>query len=105
MKDAMIHPAKSALPGRRSVARSPRTSPLDRRSFLAGLGQAGAVLAAGSWLESIGYAQARTRGPARAFLRRSPGRADFGAGPDMGAGEGLDIRHMEQVPREICIPE
>ena len=48
---------------------------VDRRTFLAGLGSAGAALAAGPWLETIGYAQAR--GPARAFVRSSPGRAAF----------------------------
>jgi len=48
---------------------------VDRRTFLAGLGSAGAALAAGSWLETIGYAQAR--GPARAFVRSSPGRAAY----------------------------
>lgn len=52
-----------------------RMNSVDRRSFLAGLGRAGALVAAGSWLETIGYAQAR--GPARAFLRRSPGRVNF----------------------------
>ncbi len=36
----------------------------------------GAFAATGSWLQAIGYAQAG-RGPARAFLRRSPGRGDF----------------------------
>ncbi len=66
---------KPALTARRPPARRARPSALDRRSFLAGLGRAGAVIAAGTWLESIGYAQAR--GPARAFLRRSPGRPDF----------------------------
>ena len=50
-------------------------SSFDRRSFLSGLGKAGALVAAGSWLEAIGYAQAR--GPARAFLRKAPGRGDF----------------------------
>ena len=48
---------------------------VDRRSFLAGLGSAGAGVAAASWLQAIGYAQ--SRGPARAFLRRAPGRSDF----------------------------
>ena len=48
---------------------------VDRRSFLAGLGSAGASVAAASWLQAIGYAQ--SRGPARAFLRRAPGRSDF----------------------------
>lgn len=48
----------------------------DRRSFLASLGRAGAVLAAGPWLGALGYAQGG-RGPARAWLRRSPGRVDL----------------------------
>jgi alpha-N-arabinofuranosidase len=48
----------------------------DRRAFLASLGRAGAVAAAGSWLPSIGYAQAG-RGPVRAFVRRSPDRGDL----------------------------
>ena len=48
----------------------------DRRAFLSSLGHAGAFAVAGSWLPSIGYAQAG-RGPARAFLRRSPGRGDL----------------------------
>jgi len=48
----------------------------DRRSFLAGLGRAGAFMAAGPWLRALGYAQGRG-GPARAWLRRSPGRADL----------------------------
>ncbi len=46
-----------------------------RRAFLAGLGGVGALAARGSWLETIGYAQ--SRGPARAFLRRAPGRGEF----------------------------
>jgi alpha-N-arabinofuranosidase len=46
-----------------------------RRTFLAGLGSTGALLAAGSWLDAVGYAQ--TRGPARAFVRSRHGRADF----------------------------
>ena len=49
---------------------------LDRRSFLSGLGRAGAALASASWLDAIGYAQV-SRGPARAYLRRAPGRGDF----------------------------
>ena len=48
----------------------------DRRAFLSSLGRAGAFAVAGSWLPSIGYAQAG-RGPVRAFLRRSPGRGDL----------------------------
>ena len=50
--------------------------PSDRRSFLAGLGRAGAFMAAGPWLRALGYAQGG-RGPARAWLRRSPGRVDL----------------------------
>ena len=46
-----------------------------RRSFLSGLGSVGALAAGGSMLEAIGYAQ--SRGPARAYLRRAPGRAEF----------------------------
>jgi len=49
---------------------------LSRRTFLSSLGQSGALLAAGPWLRSIGYAQAR-RGPARAVLMQSRTRADF----------------------------
>ena len=48
----------------------------DRRSFLASLGRAGAVLAATPWMGALGYAQGG-RGPARAWLRRSPGRVDL----------------------------
>jgi alpha-N-arabinofuranosidase len=48
---------------------------VDRRRFLASLGSAGAALAAAPWLETIGYAQ--VKGPARAFVRRRPGRTDF----------------------------
>ena len=51
------------------------TAAVDRRTFLASLGSAGALIATGAWLESIGYAQAK--GPARAFVRSAPGRADF----------------------------
>jgi alpha-N-arabinofuranosidase len=47
-----------------------------RRRFLAGLGGAGACLAAGSLLDTIGYAQVG-RGPARAFIQRSRVRADL----------------------------
>ena len=49
---------------------------VDRRTFLASLGSAGAFAGAGSWLPSIGYTQAGP-GPARVFLRRSPGRDDL----------------------------
>jgi alpha-L-arabinofuranosidase len=49
---------------------------LDRRAFLAGLGKAGAALAAGSWLGPLGYAQT-SRGPARAVLNRARFRADI----------------------------
>src|SRR5689334_112497 len=54
----------------------PDMSPLDRRQFLASLGQAGAVLAAESWLEAIGYAQA-ARGPARARISESRAAGDI----------------------------
>ena len=47
----------------------------DRRTFLASLGQAGAALAAGSWLETIGYAQV-SRGPARVRMQ-PPLAGDF----------------------------
>jgi alpha-N-arabinofuranosidase len=47
-----------------------------RRRFLAGLGGAGAGLAAGSLLDAIGYAQV-ARGPARAFIQRSRAGADL----------------------------
>jgi alpha-N-arabinofuranosidase len=50
-------------------------SAIDRRGFLDSLGRAGAMLAAGSLLDAIGYAQV-ARGPARAFIRPD-GRADF----------------------------
>jgi len=43
---------------------------VDRRAFLAQLGASGAMLAAGSWLPAIGYAQA-SRGPARAVIDRT----------------------------------
>jgi len=46
-----------------------------RRTFLTGLGGAGLLMAAGSWLEAIGYAQ--TRGPARALVSGGAGRTDF----------------------------
>ena len=46
-----------------------------RRSFLAGLGAAGALAAMPSWLP-VGYAQS-SGGPARAFIRRAPGRNAF----------------------------
>src|SRR6478752_4908425 len=46
-----------------------------RRTFLSRIGAAG-TLAAARWRLPIGYAQS-ARGPARAFVRRLPGRADF----------------------------
>src|SRR5687768_10927792 len=49
--------------------------PMLRRRFLSSLGRTGALLAAGSWLDLIGYAQV-SRGPARAFIQPSR-RADF----------------------------
>jgi len=51
-------------------------SSIDRRRFLTGLGQTGAMLAAGSLLDVLGYAQV-ARGPARASIRTMPGRGDF----------------------------
>jgi alpha-N-arabinofuranosidase len=48
----------------------------DRRAFLASLGRAGAFLATAPWLNAIGYTQGG-RGPARAWLRRSPGRVEL----------------------------
>ena len=50
--------------------------PILRRRFLSTLGRTGALLAAGSWLDVIGYAQV-TRGPARAFVQPSRARADY----------------------------
>jgi alpha-N-arabinofuranosidase len=64
---------RGPTPHAKTAARS--TAPVDRRTFLAGLGGAGALLAARPWLEAIGYAQ--TRGPARAFVRPRPGRTAF----------------------------
>jgi len=49
---------------------------IERRRFLATLGHGGAALAAGSLLESIGYAQV-SRGPSRAFIQPSRVRADL----------------------------
>ena len=51
-------------------------TPSSRRRFLANLGGAGAMLATGSWLEAIGYAQG-VRGPARALIQQPRVRADF----------------------------
>ena len=53
-----------------------RGSGSDRRAFLATLGRAGAALAATPWLSALGYAQGG-RGPARVWLRQSPGRVDL----------------------------
>ncbi|MDQ2944019.1 MAG: alpha-N-arabinofuranosidase [Candidatus Dormibacteraeota bacterium] len=47
-----------------------------RRQFLSDLGKSGAVLAAGTWLSRIGYAQS-SRGPARAQIAQARGRSDF----------------------------
>ena len=47
-----------------------------RRSFLSELGKSGAMLAAGSWLTSIGYAQT-SRGSARAVLHQARYRSDM----------------------------
>ena len=48
----------------------------NRRMFLARAGAAAFAVTA-SRLQAIDYAQPGARGPARAFLRRSPGRGDF----------------------------
>jgi len=49
---------------------------IDRRRVLSGLGSAGALLASGSWLDVIGYAQV-ARGPARVALEPRRGTGDF----------------------------
>src|SRR4026209_971550 len=49
---------------------------IDRRTFLAGLGKAGAALAAGPGLSRLGYAQT-SHGPARAVLNCARYRADM----------------------------
>jgi alpha-L-arabinofuranosidase len=49
---------------------------LHRRAFLAELGKSGAVLAAGSWLNGIGY-QASSRGPARAVINQARYRSEL----------------------------
>src|SRR4029450_9185578 len=50
-------------------------TPSSRRRFLAKLGRAGAMLATGSWLDAIGYAQG-VRGAARALIQQPRVRAD-----------------------------
>jgi alpha-N-arabinofuranosidase len=52
------------------------TTTSTRRRFLEELGKSGAVLAAGSWLSTIGYAQT-SRGPARAVLNQARYRSDM----------------------------
>jgi alpha-N-arabinofuranosidase len=49
---------------------------LHRRAFLAELAKSGALLAAGSWLNSIGY-QATSRGPARAVINQARYRSEL----------------------------
>jgi alpha-L-arabinofuranosidase len=49
---------------------------IERRRVLSGLGSAGALLATGSWLDAIGYAQV-SRGPARASIAPRHGAADL----------------------------
>src|SRR3954447_21912049 len=61
--------------GNEAAPTSHGAAAIDRRAFLAGLGSAGALLATGSWLQAIGYAQ--TRGAARALVRSAPARTDF----------------------------
>src|SRR5688572_9448203 len=50
-----------------AVCWPPPMGTLNRRTFLANVGSTSALVAAGSWLEAIGYAQV-SRGPVRAFL-------------------------------------
>jgi len=50
-------------------------TPSSRRRFLAKLGGTGAMLATGSWLDAIGYAQG-VRGSARALIQQPRVRAD-----------------------------
>jgi alpha-N-arabinofuranosidase len=52
------------------------TITLDRRTFLASLGAAGAALVTRPWLETVGYAQA-IRGPARVALAVSRARSEM----------------------------
>ena len=47
-----------------------------RRTFLAELGKTGAALAAGSWLDSLGFAATRV-GPARAVINQARYRSDL----------------------------
>src|SRR6187200_2914999 len=51
-------------------------TPSSRRRFLAKLGGAGAMLATGSWLDAIGYAQG-VRGTARALVQQPRVHSDF----------------------------
>ena len=51
-------------------------TPSSRRRFLAKLGGTGAMLATGSWLDAIGYAQG-VRGSARALIQQPRVRADL----------------------------
>ena len=51
-------------------------TPSSRRRFLANLGGAGAMLATGSWLDAIGYAQG-VRGAARALVQQPRVHSDF----------------------------
>src|SRR4029453_13406045 len=51
-------------------------TPSSRRRFLAKLGGTGAMLATGSWLDAIGYAQG-VRGSARALIQPPRVRGDF----------------------------
>jgi alpha-N-arabinofuranosidase len=52
------------------------TTSSSRRRFLEGLGKAGALLATGSWLEPIGYAQT-TRASARALIQQPAVQTDL----------------------------
>src|SRR5262245_38592401 len=67
----------ASLAGSLHSTRSPDVPNETRRRFLAGLGKTGVLLASGSWLNAIGYAQT-ARGAARALIQqpRTPSAFD-----------------------------
>ena len=75
VSDATPRAARRPRPAPTSPPRSTRLTVLTRRTFLSRMGVAGTLAAAAPWRLPLGYTQ--TRGPARAFLRGVPGRADF----------------------------